>query len=66
MDNSAPWMVAAGTLAAIVAIVAWWRDHARARRSDLDRVSIVPWTAVSFWATMLALLMLGAAVKAWI
>ena len=64
MDHSAPWMLMAGGIAASVAIVAWIGDHRRARRSQLDRVGFMPWTDVFFWSTMLAVLLLGAGVRA--
>ncbi|MBB4859084.1 cell division protein FtsX [Novosphingobium chloroacetimidivorans] len=66
MDNSAMWMAAAGGLAVLIAAIAWWRDRARMARSQLDQVGFMPWTGVFFWSTMLALLLLGGAAKAWL
>lgn len=66
MDNSAVWMGGAGAVAAVIAVLAWLADRVRSRRSRLDAVGFMPWTAVSFWSTLLALLLLGAAAKSWL
>ena len=64
MDNAAEWMLAGGTIATVLAIVAWVGDRRRSRRLQLDRVGFMPWTDVFFWSTMLAVLLLGAGTKA--
>jgi hypothetical protein len=56
-------MLGAGSCAAVLALVAWLADRARTRRVELDRVGLVPWTGVFFWATMVAVLLLGAGVR---
>lgn len=54
-----PLFAAAGG-ALLVAVWAWWGDRARLRRSDLDRVGLMPWEGLFFWA-ILAAVLLGAA-----
>ncbi|MBC2668671.1 hypothetical protein ACFOON_15620 [Novosphingobium piscinae] len=43
-----------------VAMAAWWGDRRRWRRSDLDRVGLMPWQGLFVWA-LLAAVLLGAA-----
>jgi hypothetical protein len=38
-----------------LALLAAWRDHARAKRRDIDKVGWVPWSLVLVLAMMLAL-----------
>ncbi len=65
MDNPGIWCAAAAIIAAIISIVAWLGDRARMRRDQLDRVGFVPWRAVSFWSTVLAILLIAGAIKLW-
>ena len=60
------WPVALGLVAALVAAWAWHGDRRRMRRSDPDRVGIMPWTTLFFWSFVLACILLGIAVKAWL
>ena len=46
------WLAAAA-FAALAAFAAW-RDHARARRRDVDRPGWVPWSLVTVLAMLLA------------
>lgn len=46
------WLAAAAFAA--LALVAAWRDHARARRRDVDRPGWVPWSLVTVLAMLLA------------
>lgn len=46
------WLAAAA-FAALAALAAW-RDHARARRRDVDRPGWVPWSLVLVLAMLLA------------
>jgi len=55
-----------GLLAAMVAAVAWWGDRRRLHRADRDRVGVMPWTGLFFWATLVAVLMLAAAGQQWL
>jgi hypothetical protein len=50
--NQLLWTLAA--LFGAVAALAAWRDHARAKRRDVDRVGWVPWQLVLVLAMMLA------------
>lgn len=54
------WTAAA--LAAALAALAAWRDHARTRRRNLDRPGWVPWTGITLLALLLALVCAGLAV----
>jgi hypothetical protein len=53
-----------GTIAVAVAIIAWFGDRRRMRRSQPDAVGFMPWTGVFFWALLAAIVLLGLAVKA--
>jgi uncharacterized membrane protein len=64
MGSSVTWLLGGGACAAVLAAVAWFADRARARRTELDRVGLVPWTGVFFWSTMVAVLLLGAGARA--
>ena len=64
MDSLADnWLIAAGLGAALIALIAWLGARRRRHRRDLDRVGIVPWTSLFFFALLAAVLLLGAAVK---
>lgn len=56
----------AGGLAMLVAALAWWGDRRRLRRRDPDRVGVMPWTGLFFWATLAAAVLLTAAVEQWL
>lgn len=55
-----------GALALAVAGLAWWGDRRRARRSDLDRVGLTPWTGLFFWAVLAAAILLAASLELWL
>jgi uncharacterized membrane protein YidH (DUF202 family) len=52
-DPSALLWPAAAVFAALAALAAW-RDHARAKRRDIDRPGWVPWGLVLVMAMLLA------------
>ncbi|HZU64241.1 MAG TPA: hypothetical protein VFF98_11195 [Novosphingobium sp.] len=54
-----------GAGAAALALGAWWADRRHMRRRQLDRVGLVVWRDVAFWATVAALLAWGAALRLW-
>jgi len=56
-------LLIAGLAAAGLALFAWAGDRRRMRRDDPDRVGIMPWTSLFFWALMAAVLLLGGAVQ---
>ena len=60
------WLPVAALLAALLAALAWWGDRRRLHRRDLDRVGLMPWTALFFWALMAAVLLGAAAVQTWL
>ena len=52
--------------AVALAALAWLADRRRMRRRDPDAVGWMPWTAVFFWALVVACVAGGLAVQAWI
>ena len=64
--NAAEFLAMAGVSAVILAAIAWTGDRRRTRRSNLDRVGFVPWTALFFWMLLAAVILLGLAVRAWL
>jgi len=58
--------LAGGLFAALVALVAWTGDRRRMRRRDPDRVGLMPWTSLFFWATLLASVLMAAAAQQWL
>lgn len=56
----------AGGAAAVLAALAWLADRRRMRRTDLDRVGFMPWTAIFFWAFLAAIVCLGIAGREWL
>lgn len=61
-----PPLAFGGALAVAVAMLAWAGDRRRMRRSDLDAVGMVPWTALFFWALFAACVLLGLAGREWL
>ena len=55
-----------GGMAMLVALLAWLGDRRRMRRSDPDAVGFMPWTAVFFWATFAACILLGLGAREWL
>lgn len=55
-----------GLVAACVAAFARFADHRRLHRGDPDKVGIMPWTGLFFWATLFAAVLLTAAVEQWL
>ena len=66
MEDVAMQFLAGGGIAAAIALIAWLADRRRMRRSDPDAVGFMPWTAVFFWAVLVALATLGLALRAWV
>lgn len=59
--QAALWVAAGAALA--VAIFSGWRDHARARRDDLDAVGWVDWRSVQMAALLTAMILVGLAFR---
>ncbi|MDE2436984.1 MAG: hypothetical protein KGM49_12055 [Sphingomonadales bacterium] len=55
-----------GCFALLIALGAWRADRRRMRRADPDAVGWLPWRDVAFWSSFAALLLLGAAFRAWL
>jgi|GEM_PF-4572637 len=53
----------AGLCAAFAAAFARFADHRRLHRKDRDKIGIMPWTGLFFWATLFAVLLLTAAAE---
>jgi hypothetical protein len=53
------WSLAGGALA--LALLAAWRERARVRRHDLNRVAWVDWRSVQFAAILAVLVLAGLA-----
>ena len=66
MDFDLDTYVAAGVVALAVAVLAWFADRRRMRRSDPDAVGFMPWTAVFFWALLAVIALAGLAARAWL
>lgn len=60
------WFLLPAIGAAAVALFAWQADRRRTRRSDPDAVGWVAWRDLAFWSTFAAVLLLGAAARAWL
>ena len=52
-----------GGMAAALAVISWLGDHRRMRRRNLDRVGVMPWTALFFLALFAACILLGLAAR---
>jgi len=59
-------LVLCGLAAVALAAVAWTGDRLRRRRRDLDKVGIMPWTPIFFFALLAAIMLLGLAAREWI
>lgn len=54
-----------GAMAGALAVLAWFGDRRRMRRSDPDAVGVMPWTAIFFLAMFVACVTLGLAAREW-
>lgn len=60
------WFLLPAIGTAALALFAWRADRRRMRRSDPDAVGWVAWRDLAFWSTFAAVLLLGAAARAWL
>jgi len=61
----APWAeLAAGAVA--VAVIAWWGERRRMRRSNIDAVGVVPWRDLAALASFSTILFGAVALVGWI
>ena len=66
MTNLAEMLAIAGLSAVVLAAIAWTGDRRRTRRSDLDKVGLMPWTPLFFGSLLAAIVLLGLAAQAWL
>ena len=64
MDDWQP-MAIYGLVAGSLAILSWFGDRRRMRRSNPDAVGFMPWTAIFFFSTIVACVTLGLAARDW-
>ena len=65
MGHLAEMLTMAGGSAVVLASIAWAGDRRRMRRSNLDRVGLMNWTALFFWALLAGIVLFGLAAHAW-
>lgn len=66
MDDTRFDVVLAALAASLLALIAWFADRRRSRRSDPDAVGFMPWTTLFFWAAFIAfLLFVALATRFW-
>lgn len=58
MSDAQVLLIAGAALAAVIAVLAGWRDVRRRRRADIDAVGWVDWTTVQM-AALIVLAVLG-------
>ncbi len=66
MNDIPEMLTLAGVSAVVLAAIAWIGDRRRMRRNNLDKVGLMPWTSLFFWALLAAIVLLGLAAQAWI
>lgn len=66
MDAFTELLAIAGISAVVIAAIAWNGDRRRMRRSDPDRVGIMPWTSIFFLSLLVAIVLLGLAARVWL
>lgn len=66
MNPLTEMLAVAGLMAVFVAAIAWSGDWRRFHRSNLDKVGIMPWTPIFFFALLAAIVLLGLAAKTWL
>ena len=59
-----PALLALGAL--VLALAGWRGERRRKARRNPDAVSWVPWMGLTFWSSCAAMLLLAAAIQAWL
>ena len=65
MELTLDQLTIAGSIAAVIAVIAWIGDHRRRKRKNIDAVGFVDWTTIFFIALLVACLTLGGAARMW-
>lgn len=65
LSSDAAILACWGALAAIVAVIATLAERRRMRRSNMDAVGCMPWTAIFLLAFLAAVVLLGLAARDW-
>ncbi len=60
------YLLLPGLAALALALAGWRGERRRKARSDPDAVSWVPWMGLTIWGSFAAMLLLGAALQAWL
>ena len=66
MDELALLHAIAAALSVALAVLAWWADRRRMRRSDPDAVGFMPWTTIFLVALLAACVFIGLAAREWL
>ena len=67
LDSLSPALqfAAIGALALAVGVFAGYCERRERRRPDLDRISTVPWALISVLCSILAIILIATAARAW-
>lgn len=60
------YLLLPGVVALMLAVLGWWKDRQRAKRSDPDAVPLLPWRDISFWSSFAALILFIAGIGVWL
>jgi len=66
MDELTLLHAIAAALSVALAVLAWWADRRRMRRSDPDAVGFMPWTTIFLVALLAACVFIGLAAREWL
>ncbi len=66
MDELTLLHAIAAALSVALAVLAWWADRRRMRRSDPDAVGFMPWTTIFLVALLAACMFIGLAAREWL
>lgn len=63
--NTFQMLLAAGSIAALLSMLAALADRKQRRRRDLDRISLIAWGQVSVILLFVAIVAFAVAIRAW-